>query len=525
MHAFEDKNIANKARHTSYRLSSSKTNRSAFYHQDNRPLTVLQTKRSGLYLEDNRPQSSIQKKSNKTGLPDNLKSGIENFSGYSMNDVKVHYNSSQPAQLHAHAYAQGTDIHIAPGQEKHLPHEAWHVVQQKQGRVRPTLQMKGKVNVNDDAGLEKEADLMGNKANSMGSFSPGETALVQRKARVKTSVEKEQALQMIRNPYGRDVQPFSPENALMMLYDLLDFMSAGLLEDLTRVINLHNAHDAQQAVAVYAHRRVESWGRFIGRLFLRYRLALYLASVMTPGSMGVYFTLLATNLLNWVYERLISNLGEYAQHTGQGTRASRLALGYLRIVEGVEPEGADYQVVRRSGRRSGDTGKAMGAAESMPSGRLSAQQASGGIWNRLSRHFNYEWGHRRADSHRGTNTSDNLGSESMGANSQEMAGEASALNLMRANPGQVRRRNFALRYIGTLLDRNRRITVFLNGAPLITEFVRSDRGPMTTRERPLLEDDYANQRGHLIQFNLRNGVIIPLFVLVITALVRYFFGR
>jgi hypothetical protein len=27
-----------------------------------------------------------------------------------------------------------------PGQEQHLPHEAWHVVQQKQGRVKPTGQ-------------------------------------------------------------------------------------------------------------------------------------------------------------------------------------------------------------------------------------------------------------------------------------------------------------------------------------------------------------------------------------------------
>ncbi|WP_340199620.1 DUF4157 domain-containing protein [Ascidiimonas sp. W6] len=103
-------------------------------------------------------------KENRTGLPDNLKSGIENLSGYAMDDVKVHYNSNKPAQLQAHAYAQGTDIHLASGQEKHLPHEAWHVVQQKQGRVRPTLQMKGNVNVNDDKGLEKEADLMGTKA-------------------------------------------------------------------------------------------------------------------------------------------------------------------------------------------------------------------------------------------------------------------------------------------------------------------------------------------------------------------------
>lgn len=110
----------------------------------------------------------IQKKDNDTGLPDNLKSGLENLSGYSMDDVKVHYNSDKPTQLQAHAYAQGTDIHIASGQEKHLPHEAWHVVQQKQGRVKPTLQMKGRIPVNDDVGLESEADLMGAKA--MGAY-------------------------------------------------------------------------------------------------------------------------------------------------------------------------------------------------------------------------------------------------------------------------------------------------------------------------------------------------------------------
>lgn len=109
-------------------------------------------------------QQPIQKKENKTGLPDNLKAGIENLSGYSMDDVKVHCNSDKPAQLQAHAYAQGTNIDIASGQEKHLPHEAWHVVQQKQGRVKPTTQMKGPVNINDDISLEKEADVFGNMA-------------------------------------------------------------------------------------------------------------------------------------------------------------------------------------------------------------------------------------------------------------------------------------------------------------------------------------------------------------------------
>ena len=106
-------------------------------------------------------------KPNNTGLPDNLKSGIESLSGMSMDSVRVHYNSSQPAQLNALAYTQGTDIHVAPGQEQHLPHEAWHVVQQAQGRVQPTMQMKEGVPVNDDKGLEHEADVMGVKASRM----------------------------------------------------------------------------------------------------------------------------------------------------------------------------------------------------------------------------------------------------------------------------------------------------------------------------------------------------------------------
>ena len=103
-------------------------------------------------------------RANDTGLPDNLKGGIEKLSGMSMDDVKVHYNSSQPVQLDALAYAQGTDIHVGPGQERHLPHEAWHLVQQAQGRVQPTMQMSDGVSVNDDTGLEREADMMGAKA-------------------------------------------------------------------------------------------------------------------------------------------------------------------------------------------------------------------------------------------------------------------------------------------------------------------------------------------------------------------------
>jgi len=133
-------------------------------HKNKSTTTPVQQKKSqGIVLTDNRPETVVQQQKNNTGLPDNLKSGMESISGHSLNDVKVHYNSSKPAQLSAHAYAQGIQIHLGPGQEKHLPHEAWHVVQQKQGRVKPTTEVNG-AQVNDNIGLEKEADVMGAKA-------------------------------------------------------------------------------------------------------------------------------------------------------------------------------------------------------------------------------------------------------------------------------------------------------------------------------------------------------------------------
>lgn len=77
-------------------------------------------------------ESNSTPSENNTGLPDHLKSGL------SLDSVKVHYNSSQPAQLNALAYAQD--------------------------RVKPTMQLKEGISVNDDKGLENEADVMGAKA-------------------------------------------------------------------------------------------------------------------------------------------------------------------------------------------------------------------------------------------------------------------------------------------------------------------------------------------------------------------------
>lgn len=125
---------------------------------------LLNARSSVAALKATAAQLTAPAPTNLTGLPDRLKMGVEALSGLAMDDVRVHRNSALPAQMQAHAFAQGTDIHLAPGQERHLPHEAWHVVQQKQGRVRATTQLKGGVGVNDDVGLEREADSMGTRA-------------------------------------------------------------------------------------------------------------------------------------------------------------------------------------------------------------------------------------------------------------------------------------------------------------------------------------------------------------------------
>ena len=123
-------------------------------------------------MADSRTENMpTQRAENKTGLPDNLKKGMERLSGYSLDHVRVHYNSAKPAAVQAHAFATGSEIHLAPGQEQHLSHELGHVVQQAQGRVKPTTAVYG-IPVNNDNTLENEATSMGNRALQMFS-EPG----------------------------------------------------------------------------------------------------------------------------------------------------------------------------------------------------------------------------------------------------------------------------------------------------------------------------------------------------------------
>ncbi len=165
--------------------------------------------------------ASPQPQASTGGLPTALKAGVENLSGLSMGDVRVHYNSAKPAKVEALAYTQGTDIHVGPGQEQHLAHEAWHVVQQKHGRVQPTMQAKGAA-INDDGGLEHEADVMVARAAQMrkantqvdGVDGRGENVLQPRRSatdapiqRVYGGLEYTEGGSTTLNSYGAGVPP------------------------------------------------------------------------------------------------------------------------------------------------------------------------------------------------------------------------------------------------------------------------------------------------------------------------------
>lgn len=111
------------------------------------------------------------KPENQTGIPDNVRQRMEDSFGTDFSSVRVHPESSKAPEVGALAYTQGTDIHFAPGQFKPdtsagqqlLGHELTHVIQQAEGRVQPTTEIGGMA-VNDNEGLEHEADVLGAKA-------------------------------------------------------------------------------------------------------------------------------------------------------------------------------------------------------------------------------------------------------------------------------------------------------------------------------------------------------------------------
>lgn len=120
-------------------------------------------------------EEPLQKKSdNSNGLPAPVQNQMEGALGADFSNVNIHANSQSATDVGALAYTQGNDVHFAPGQynpesssgQELIGHELTHVVQQREGRVQPTTQAKG-LPVNDDKGLEDEADAGGRKAVQM----------------------------------------------------------------------------------------------------------------------------------------------------------------------------------------------------------------------------------------------------------------------------------------------------------------------------------------------------------------------
>ncbi len=157
-----------------------------------------------MYAHENRPK--MKKRTNPTGIPDRMKQQFEDLSGLSFGDVRVHYHSGAPAQRKAYAYTQGNQVYIASGQEKYLGHELGHVVQQKQGRVKPDYFRNGEA-VNDNALLEREADFLAAAAERM----PDAPALAEVGYGTGMSVRQDAPVQRTKWRYRQETGEWSEE--------------------------------------------------------------------------------------------------------------------------------------------------------------------------------------------------------------------------------------------------------------------------------------------------------------------------
>lgn len=157
--------ITNQLSHTGHNFSRIPVRAKSNIQQNHTGAAIVQRQE---VPQNNQSSTNTGDNENNTGMPDNLKTGLEHLSGFNLSTIRVHYNSPKPARINALAYTAGTNIHLGPGQQRHLPHEGWHVVQQMSGRVTPTVQAKG-ISINNDMALEREADVMGVKAWNTGS--------------------------------------------------------------------------------------------------------------------------------------------------------------------------------------------------------------------------------------------------------------------------------------------------------------------------------------------------------------------
>ena len=124
--------------------------------------------------------------------------------GTDFSGVKVHTDSNKATEMGALAYTQGEELHFAPGQynpasqsgKELIGHELSHVKQQREGRVQANTSIKGQA-VNNNAGLEKEADDLGKKA---ANFSGGPVAQAKNDKKASKATAQAKVIQQANNP-------------------------------------------------------------------------------------------------------------------------------------------------------------------------------------------------------------------------------------------------------------------------------------------------------------------------------------
>ncbi len=134
------------------------------------PAVPFQMTQYDLDLRDS-DKDPIGSKSAENIMPMALQAKMEKSFGADFSEVNIHANSAAATRVGALAYAEGEDVHFAPGQydpqsskgQELIGHELTHVLQQREGKVHPSGERAG-FSVNVDKKLEREADEGGKAA-------------------------------------------------------------------------------------------------------------------------------------------------------------------------------------------------------------------------------------------------------------------------------------------------------------------------------------------------------------------------
>ena len=181
-------------------------------------------------------------------LPDHVRSIMERVFDVDFSSVRIHVGH-EAAAVGALAYACGTDLYFSPGHYdlssqrglSLIGHELAHVVQQAQGRVRPTGHIGG-VAVNDSTALEREADDLGARAAHEASIAASPRPVLQRPTlqRSLASGADHVAQRQVAEPSSSEppLQPRAEKRFQVLARLLEEWRAAGLLDPPARPLDV-----------------------------------------------------------------------------------------------------------------------------------------------------------------------------------------------------------------------------------------------------------------------------------------------